>query len=77
MISFVLLITILIIIILILKNRTKNINNKSNIYKNLIYILLIFGIIFIVATSGRIVLPQILQLLKIGIPLITKFIGIW
>ena len=50
--------------------------------KNLIFIkiylviLIIGGILFILATSGRFVLPQLMQIIKIGLPFITKFIGI-
>jgi hypothetical protein len=36
----------------------------------------IFAVIFLLATSGRFILPQILQILKIGAPFLTKFIGL-
>ena len=50
--------------------------SHSNIYGKLIFIFIILAILFLIATSGRVLFPQILQILKIGIPLITKFIGI-
>jgi len=37
---------------------------------------LVLGLLILIATSGRFILPQLLQLIKIGIPLLTKFIGI-
>ena len=50
--------------------------SHSNIYGKLIFIFIILAILFLIATSGKFILPQILQILKIGLPLITKFIGI-
>ena len=64
--------TILIVSILYLLKK----KSYSNIYGKLIFIIIILAILFLIATSGRFILPQILQILKIGIPLITKFIGI-
>ena len=76
MVRFVFLIVFIIAILLILNNRSKKINNNSNLYKRLIFITLIIGIFLLLATSGRFILPQILQILKIGLPFFTKFIGI-
>ena len=77
MVRFLLLIIIIIIILFVLKNvRKKRNNNKSNLYKNLILLTLFIGIIFLLATSGKFILPQFLQILKIGLPFLTKFIGI-
>jgi hypothetical protein len=64
--------TILIVAILYLLKK----KSYSNIYGKLIFIIIILTILFLIATSGRFILPQILQILKIGLPLITKFIGI-
>ena len=41
-----------------------------------IFIIIILGLLILIATSGRFILPQLLQFIKIGIPLLTKFIGI-
>ena len=73
MIKFTFLIIIVLIILFILKN---NSNAKSNKYRNLIFLVIIFGIFFILITSGKLVLPQLLQILKIGLPFLTKFIGL-
>ena len=64
--------TILIVAILYLLKK----KSYSNIYGKLIFIIIFLTILFLIATSGRFILPQILQILKIGLPLITKFIGI-
>ena len=56
--------------------KTRNTNHKSDIYKKIILILIVGIILFILATSGRFILPQILQILKVGLPFLTKFIGI-
>jgi hypothetical protein len=42
----------------------------------LIIVIIIGAIVFFIATSGRFILPQILQIIKIGIPFLTKFIGL-
>ena len=76
MVRFLFLIVFIIAILLILNNKSKKINKNSNLYKRLIFITVILGIIFLLATSGRFILPQILQVLKIGLPFLTKFIGI-
>ena len=70
-------IVFIIIIILIIRNtRKKNTINKSDTYKYLILVLIIGVVLFFLATSGRFILPQILQILKVGLPFLTKFIGI-
>ena len=77
MIRFVFLIALVLSILFILNNRSKVIkNNNTNLYKWLILATIIIGIIFLLATSGKIILPQILQVIKMGLPLVTKFIGI-
>lgn len=77
MIRFIIVIIIIIFILFILRSRSnkfKNISKKN--YKILIISILILGVLFLIATSGRYLLPQILQLLKVGLPFLTKFIGI-
>jgi len=77
MVRFLILIIVIVLILFVLKNvRHKSNINSSNLYKNLILITLFIGIIFLLATSGKFILPQVLQILKIGLPFLTKFIGI-
>ena len=76
-IRFVFLIALILLILFVLNNRSKKIkNNNKNLYKGLIIATLIIGMIFLIATSGRIILPQILQIIKMGLPFITRLIGI-
>tara|TARA_Y100000996_G_C22535079_1_gene648013 strand:- start:655 stop:831 length:177 start_codon:yes stop_codon:yes gene_type:complete len=56
------------------KNKDNNI--KSKLYRNILLIIIVIAAIFFIATSGKFILPQILQILKIGLPFITKFIGL-
>jgi|TARA_B110000438_G_C15310515_1_gene435158 cytochrome bd-type quinol oxidase subunit 2 len=71
MIKIIFLTIFIVAILYLLKKKS-----HSNIYGKLIFIFIILAILFLIATSGRVLFPQILQILKIGIPLITKFIGI-
>ena len=77
MIRFVFLIVLILLILVVLNNRFKKIeNNNTNLYRVLILVTIIVGIFFLLAISGRIILPQILQIIKMGLPLVTKLIGI-
>ncbi len=77
MIRFLILIIAIVLILFMLKNARKRTNsNNSNLYKNLILITLFIGVMFLLVTSGKFILPQVLQILKIGLPFLTKFIGI-
>ena len=49
--------------------------NQSK-YRVIILTIIVLGLLFLIATSGRYILPQILQLIKVGLPFLTKFIGI-
>ena len=75
---FLFVLILLAVILFIFWNRSKKYGyeKKSSFYKKLFIILIIGGILFIIATSGKFILPQLLQIIKIGLPLITKFIGI-
>jgi len=77
MIRFILLIAAIIIILLILRYRSK-VNTKpiQSRYKVIIITVIILGLLFLIATSGRYILPQILQLIKLGLPFLTKLIGV-
>lgn len=68
--------TIFIVSILYLLKKNSNSNSNSNIYGKLILVVIVMVILFLVATSGKFILPQFLQIIKIGLPLITKFIGL-
>ena len=61
-----------------LMNKSKNNNNipRSNLYKKLIFVIIIFTILFFIMTSGKFIIPQIMQIFKIGIPILTKLIGL-
>ena len=72
MVSILLLLFLCISILFILKKNS----NKSNLYSKLILITIFLGLFFLLITSGRFIVPQLLQILKIGLPFITKFIGL-
>ena len=77
MIKFIIVILAIVAILIILRSRssqTKNISSKN--YRLIIISILVLGLLILIATSGRFILPQLLQFIKIGIPLLTKFIGI-
>ena len=76
MVRLFIVVAIVIIILIIFRNRRNKISNYPDIYKKIIFILIIGAVIFFLATSGRFILPQILQIIKIGIPFLTKFIGL-
>ena len=77
MIRFIFLIFLILLILFVLNNRSKKIKiNNTSLYKWLILATIIIGAIFLLATSGRIILPQVLQIIKMGFPLVTKLIGI-
>ena len=68
--KIILLSLLLFAILYLLKKKT-----NASIYSKLIFLLPILVVLFLIATSGKIILPQILQIIKIGLPLITKFVG--
>ncbi len=75
MIRFIIVLTVIVVILFILRSRvsTKITQNK---YRTVIITVIILGLFLLIATSGRYVFPQILQLIKLGLPFLTKFIGI-
>ena len=77
MIRFIIVIIIIVVILFILRFRSKgNIKINQNKYRAIILTIIVLGLLFLIATSGRYILPQILQLIKVGLPFLTKFIGI-
>ena len=73
MFRIIILAVLVVLILYFLKKKSKL---KINIYGKLIPIVIILVILFLVATSGKFILPQILQIIKIGLPFITKLIGL-
>ena len=68
---------VIVIILFILRSRAKSqYNNYGNFYRNLILIVIIGGLIFFLATAGRFLIPQLLNLIKVGLPFLTKLIGV-
>ena len=77
MIRFILVLAVVILILFILRYRSKgNAKITQNKYRAIIIAVFVLGLLLLVATSGRYILPQILQLIKFGLPFLTKFIGI-
>ena len=74
MIRFVIVLVLIIVILFVLRSRSTNLS--QNKYKKIIITLVVLGIILIIATSGRYLLHQAMQLIKIGLPFLTKLIGI-
>ena len=75
MIRFIIVVAVIVVILIILRSRV-NTKITQNKYKTVIITVIILGLFFLIATSGRYVFPQILQLIKLGLPFLTKFIGI-
>ena len=77
MIRFVIVILIILLILFILRSRSSRIGNisKKN-YRLIIISILVLAFLIVIATSGRFILPHLLQFVKIGLPFLTKFIGI-
>ena len=73
---FVLVFIIIILFVFSLKNKNEGNIKKSTTYKKLIFIVIIAGILLFLATSGRFILPQLMQVVKMVLPLMTKLIGI-
>ena len=76
MIRFIIVLFSIIAILYILRSKSKNsVITKKN-YKKIIISIIIIGLLILIATSGRYLLPQALQLIKIVLPFIPKIIGI-
>ncbi len=77
MIRFVIVILIILLILFILRSRSSRIGNISKKkYRLIIISILVLAFLIVIATSGRFILPQLLQFVKMGLPFLTKIIGI-
>ena len=76
MIRLIIVLLTIIAILYILRSKSKNSEIMKNNYKKIIFSIIVIGSLILIATSGRYLLPQLLQLIKIGLPFITKLIGI-
>lgn len=77
MIRLLIVLAVIIMILFILRNRAKSGSlRNSKLYRNLILIVIIAGILFFLATSGKFIIPQLINILKVGLPFLTKLIGI-
>ena len=77
MIRLLIVLAVIIMILFILRNRAKSGSlRNSKLYRNLIFIVIIAGVLFFLATSGKFIIPQFINILKVGLPFLTKLIGI-
>ena len=77
MIRLLIVLAVIIMILFILRNRAKSGSLRSSkLYRNLILIVIIAGVLFFLATSGKFIIPQLINILKVGLPFLTKLIGI-
>ena len=77
MIRLLIVLAVIIMILFILRNRAKSGSlGNSKLYRNLILIIIIAGVLFFLATSCKFIIPQLINILKVGLPFLTKLIGI-
>ena len=77
MVQLLIVLVVIVIILFILRSRSKTGSfGNSKLYKNLIFIVILAGLLFFLATSGKFLIPQLLNLIKVGLPFLTKLIGI-
>ena len=77
MIRLLIVLAVIVMILFILRSRAKSGSfGNSKLYRNLILIVIVAGLLFFLATSGKFIIPQLLNLIKIGLPFLTKLIGI-
>ena len=72
----VLAVIVMILFILISRSNKSGSFRSSKLYRNLILIVVVAGLLFFLATSGKFLIPQLLNLIKVGLPFLTKLIGI-
>ncbi len=77
MIRLLIVLAVIVMILFILRSRAKSSSfGYSKLYRNLILIIVVAGLLFFLATSGKFLIPQLLNLIKVGLPFLTKLIGI-
>ena len=77
MIRLLIVLAVIVMILFILRSRAKSGSTGSTkLYRNLIFIVVLAGLLFFLATSGKFLIPQLLNLIKVGLPFLTKIIGI-
>jgi len=77
MIRLLIVLAVIVMILFILRSRAKSGSlGNSKLYRNLILIVIVAGVLFFLATSGKFLIPQLLNLIKVGLPFLTKLIGI-
>ena len=77
MIRLLIVLAVIVMILFILRSRAKSDSfANSKLYRNLILIVVLAGLLFFLATSGKFLIPQLLNLVKVGLPFLTKLIGI-
>ena len=76
MIRLLIVLAVIVMILFILRSRAKSSSfGYSKLYRNLILIIVVAGLLFFLATSGKFLIPQLLNLIKVGLPFLTKLIG--
>ena len=77
MVRLLIVLAVIVMILFILRSRAKSASiGRTKLYRNLILIVIVAGILFFLATSGKFLIPQLLNLIKVGLPFLTKLIGI-
>ena len=77
MIRLLIVIAVIIMILFILRSRAKSASiGNAKLYRNLIFIVIVAALLFFLATTGKFLIPQLLNLIKVGLPFLTKLIGI-
>ena len=77
MIRLLIVLAVIVIILFILRSRAKSGSfGSTKFYRNLILIVIVAGLLFFLATSGKFLIPQLFNLIKVGLPFLTKLIGI-
>ncbi len=77
MIRLLIVLALILMILFILRSRAKSGSiRNAKFYQSLILIVFVIGLLFFLATSGKFLIPQLLNLIKVGLPFLTKLIGI-